>query len=545
MAIYGVDAYGKALYGAVRDVGYTVANLTAVQSDYGAIALSWDAAPLADWTTLTLVRSGYGFPVAVTDGTTLITFPVNGLRSDYTDRGLPPGYWYYTFFLATPFPAWSASLTYATGDRVSYSGQVWDCLVPYSVNVTPGSNGNVWSVSYETTLYRAAGSIACMSVRDYGYASTLLSLVPSPYQQLPGTSTDSADVNTDLNDFLSILGFGFAQIHTELDDLLEVDDVFTTRQDRLYELSQTLGLDGELASSARYQRLRTHRAAVINQEKGTVAGIVDTIHAATGLSATVATGINQVLTQDQSAFATPIPPPWNPAQPYKLGDEVLYLGARYMCTGTTITINSTNYVAQGVTGAPNALGTTTISGTVYIKETNAAGPTTTITIPFTVAATTSYAATILFGTGTDCGILSATLDGVTVQVAQQTLLRGGFSHSYANTYDLYTASSGTTTIGTKSTVLTAGAHTLVLSAAAKNSSATAYDLLFSSLSISGNPIVYPPGNPPTGASTSSAQWSASATYNDTTFYANTATGGMGTWSSVGVSTVLSTGYLGA
>lgn len=549
MATYGIDVYGKTLYGTTRDLDYHVTNLTAVQSDYGRITLSWDTPPLADWTTLTLVRSGYGYPVAVTDGVTLASFPVTALRGDFSDSGLPPGYWYYTFFLATPFPAWSASLTYATGDRVSFSGQVYSCLAPYSLNVTPGTNPAVWGTSFETTLYRAAGSVACMSVRDYGYTAVLDSLIPAPYKALPGTSTDVADANGDLAAFLAIVGFGFGQMHTELDDLLEVDDILTTRQDRLYELGLGLGLSPELASSARYQRLRTQRAALLNQETGTAQGIVDAVHAATGLSATVATGVNLMLTQDQSAFASPIPMPWDPAGAYKPGDQVLYLGVRYQCVGLDTVITPATYVAAGVTGAPNALATTTISATTYVKETAASASS--ITVPFTLAANGVYYLTFAAASGPDYGVVTVTVDGNPVLISHSSstgpIWSGGAIGSVpAASLDLYTASAAAYgAISTPQQSLGVGSHTMVISALTKNGSSTGFAIAFSSLTIFGNPAVYPPGTPPTGATGSALQWSTTALFFDTTTYFNPVTGSIGTWSPVGGPVVnLGTQYLG-
>lgn len=546
MAVYGAAQYGKALYGADRDVDYTVVNLAAVQSDYGRITLSWDAPPLSDWTSLTLVRSQYGFPVAVTDGVALALFPVAGTHTDYSDTDLPPGYWYYTLFLASPFPSWSAADTYATGDRVSYSGQVWDCVAPYALNVTPGTNPAVWVASYETTLYRAAGSIACLAVRDYAYGALLQSLIPSPYAVAPGTSTDTGAPNPDLASFLGVLGFGFAQVNTELDDLLEGYNVLTTRQDRLYALSAALGLSAELASSARYQRLRTLKAAYINQEKGTAQGVADTVFAATGLKASVVTGPNLMLTQDQSAFLSPVAPPWDPSEPYKIGDEVVYLGTRYACTGFTVTDTPSNYVANAVTGAPNTLGTVTIAGSTFVKETAVAPAS--VTVPFTAPANASYLVLIDGASGPDYGVLTATIDGAAVTMRQITSLGfGGFGGptSYSASLDLYSASAAAFNIGLAAVPLTPGSHTLVLSTATKNASSSGYGQAFASINITGSPALYPPGNPPTGAAGSAAQWSASAPNFDTVYYFNPVTGGQSTWTSVGSSCSLAVGYLGA
>jgi hypothetical protein len=548
VATYGVDVYGKALYGTDLDIDYTVANLAAVQSDYGRVTLSWDSPPLSDWTSLTLVRSQYGYPVAVTDGVILAVWPSTGTHTLYDDVDLPPGYWYYTLFLASPFTAWSAALTYVAGDRVGYGGSVWYCVAPITTNVTPGTNSAVWLATSETTLYRPAGSVSCLAVRDYGYGALLDSLVPSPYKILPGISTDTITVDSELTQFLDILGFGFAQANTELDDLLEVYDVTTTRQDRLYEISATLGLSSEIGASARFQRLRALKAAKINQERGTTAGIRDTIAAATGLAANVATGANLMLSQDQSAFLSPPAMAWNPAEPYQLGDQVVYLGARYTCTGFNLSITQANYVADSVVGSPNALATTSVTGTTVVKETSASAPAT-ITVPFTVLANGSYQAVITTASGPDYGIISATLDGAAVQVAHFATVHGGFGYHppavpYGPSIDMYYTSTliyGNVT--TFPTALSAGSHTFVFQCTAKNASASAYNLAFALVTISGSPVLYPPGNPPTGASTSAAQWTVTAASTDNTTYLNPVTGGMGTWTPLTTMT-LATGYLG-
>jgi hypothetical protein len=94
------------------------------------------------------------------------------------------------------------------------------------------------------------------------------------------------------------------------------------------------------------------------------------------------------------------------------------------------------------------------------------------------------------------------------------------------------------------TALAAGAHTLVLNTATKNASSSGYAIAFASVTVSGSPPLYPPGNPPVGAGGSSAQWSATAASSTTTTYANPVTAGQGTWCPVGVAAALSTGYLG-
>jgi len=212
-------------------------------------------------------------------------------------------------------------------------------------------------------------------------------------------------------------------------------------------------------------------------------------------------------------------------------------------------VDTTSYSGAGVTGAPNALATTTVTGSTVVKETSGSAGAS-ITIPFTLTAGGSYQAVIITASGPDYGILSAALDGVAVQIAHFATIHSGFGYHppavpYSASIDMYYSSSliyGAVT--TFPTALAAGTHSLVLQCTTKNASATGYDLAFTTLTISGSPVVYPPGTPPTGASGSAAQWSATLASDDNTTYANAATGGMGTWSALTPVTLV-TGYLGA
>ena len=546
MAIYGVDQYGKALYGADLGIDYTVTNLAAVQSDFGRITISWDSPRQNNWTQLTLVRSGYGFPVAITDGVQLASWPNTGARTSYSDVALPAGYWYYTVFATVPLTTWSPTLTYQNGDRVSYASANWICIASYSLNVTPGTDSTVWIASDETQLWHPAGSVACLAVADHGYGALLESLIPAPYKVTPGSSTDPGAANPDLIAFLGVLGFGFSQMQAELDDLLDAYDVLTTRQDRLAAISATLGLSQELASSVRFQRLRTLQAAHINQERGTARGITDSIFAATGLTSQIATAPNLMLSQDQAAFADPIPPPWNPSATYTIGQEVLYLGVRYQCTGFIYQVTPATYASQSVIGSPNALATTTIGSTTYVKESAAAAGS--VTVPFTIPANGTYYIYINAAIGPDYGVLSATIDGATAKLDHYSSVRplygGGGGGASSNSLDMYAATAAAYNIFLGPLTLAPGNHTLVLNTLTKNGASSGYSIAFSLISVQGNPAVFPPGNPPSGATLSSTQWSTTATATFTG-YANPVTGALGSWSPLTTTTlVFSVNYFG-
>lgn len=553
MAVYGNDLYDKGLYGTDLLVDYRVSNLEAQQLDYGRITVSWDAPRLNNWTELILVRSGYGFPVAPTDGTPLATIGNTGSHTSYDDIGLTAGYWYYTVFVSTPFPTWSAAVTYQIGDIVSYSSTTWVCVAASTFDITPGSNAAYWTASTQVQLWHPAGSVASLCVQDLGNGPRMDSLIPNVYKAQPGQVIDPDADNASLAAFTGILGFGFDMVGTELDDLDHPYDVVTARQDRLYEISQMLGVSAELASSARYQRLRTLHAAELNQQKGTVPGLIAAVHAASGLSCTVNSGPNMMLSQDQSAFVFPMAPAWDPDRGYQIGDTVTYQGVRYACAGFTYTVTPANYGSTTAAGGPNALGTATVGGVSVVKETSTTQPST-VTTTFTAPSAASYTISWIYGSMPDGGIVSILVDGVVQQftVAQANLpghgLRGGNPPRPAPTplssVDTYAATGIVAFVAATTLTLTAASHTVVLSSTTKNAASTGYSISAQSLTIAGSPIVFPPGTAPTGMSGSANQWATAPAWTDSTTYANPSTGGMGTWTAL-TTMPLSIQYLGA
>jgi hypothetical protein len=493
------------------------------------------------------VRSGYGFPVAPTDGVLLATWDTTGTPQSYTDLGLSPGYWYYTLFITADFASWTADTVYSSGDQVAYGGSVWMCLAPYALDVTPGSNDAVWIPDSEIVQYIPAGSISSLAVVDHGYGAMLYTQMPAAYKTAPASSTDTGPDNDDLQDFLNVLGFGFSTVATELDDLLAAYDVTTVRQDRLYAISQTLGLLDEMGSSARFQRLRTLNAAKINQQHGTQNGILDLISSATGLPTQIETGYNLLLGQDQSAFADPIPAPWSAAATYQASQQVSYQGVRYTCIGFSQTTNAASYGAQGVTATPNALSTPSLGGITQVKE--AAVAPASITIPFTVTEPGAYYAQVAVDAAADHGILTAAINGTAVTLAPlPTALPTGFGlappppSAFVDQLDLYAPSATALCTVQSSTVpLSAGSYTLVLSTTAKNPASSGYSIAFSQALITGALPVYAAGAPPPSAP---SQWSATATTSSSTLYANAATGAQGTWSVLAGAATLAIGYLG-
>lgn len=547
MATYGIDYYAKAYYGAPILIDYAVTNLAATQLAFGYIRVSWTAPVQNVWTQLALVRSRYGFPVSISDGDLLATYSSTDASAYYDDYGLTSGYWYYGVFAAVPLEAWSADLTYQVGDRVSYSAQNW-IAQQISTNQAPAADA-YWASSTETAIWQPAGAVATMSVSDHGYAALMDSYVPNAYQATPILSTDDQVVNDDLADFLSVLGWGFEIMNTENDDLYHLYDTSTTRFDRLLAISSMLGISIEAASSPRYQRLRTAQAAALNRSKGTQDGLAALIEATTGLRCTVTTGPNLMLRRDQSDFPWPLYPAWQTDESYKVGDQVTYQSARYVCIPWVYAAVNSNF-----TGTPNAATTGTVSSQAYNAEVSTTANAK-LSASITVPVTGTYSITFLTITGSDGGVVGLTVDGVS-----QTLAAITYRPNYqigpvgwtplppgdtSTTVDTYTSAAGLGTTYVVPIYLTAGTHTVTFTAATKNSSSSGYSVRIASLTLTAAWSQYPPNAtaPTNGASNAGLQWQAPAATAQPG-YTNEATGQVSTWSLVGASGSLIVNYLG-
>lgn len=547
MATYGIDYYDKSFYGAPVLIDYAVTNLAATQLDFGHVRISWTAPVQNVWTELSLVRSRYGFPVSISDGDLLATYSSTQASTSYDDYGLTSGYWYYGVFAAVPLEAWSAALTYQVGDRVAYESENW-IAQQISINQPPAV-GSYWASSNETSIWQPAGGVATMSVSDHGYAALMDSYVPNAYQATPILTTDDQVVNDDLTDFLAVLGWGFEIMNTENDDLFNLYDTSTTRFDRLLQISTMLGISIEAASSPRYQRLRTAEAAALGREKGTQAGLTALIEATTGLKCIVATGPNLMLKRDQSDFPWPLYPAWETDESYKVGDQVTYQGARYVCITWAYTAVTANF-----TGTPNTATTGTVSSQAYNAEVSTTANAT-LSASVTVPVTGTYEITFETITGSDGGVLGLTVDGVFQPLAPisyrgnyqvgptgWTPLPGGDT---TTTGDTYTSSAGLGTTYIIPLYLTAGAHAIKFTAATKNSSSSGYSIRIANLTVTAAWSQYPPNStaPVNGATSSGLQWTAPGGTAQPG-YTNEATGQVSTWSLVGATGTLIINYLG-
>ena len=77
MARYGLDYYSSlsfplSYYGSDNPLTFDASPVTAISSGYLQITIKW-AAPVGEWDTMKVMRSPYGYPVNITDGTNVYT----------------------------------------------------------------------------------------------------------------------------------------------------------------------------------------------------------------------------------------------------------------------------------------------------------------------------------------------------------------------------------------------------------------------------------------------------------------------------------------
>lgn len=546
MAIYGIDYYGRSFYGAAILVDYAVGNLTALQLGFGHVRIAWTAPAQNTWTGLALVRSEYGFPATVEDGQLLDTFSSTQASTTYDDIGLTPGYWYYGLFAAVPLAAWSAELTYQAGDRVSYSAQNWIALQIAPAGTTPAA-GAYWAVTEESAIWQPAGAIATLSVADHGYAGLMSGYIPPAYKAAPVLSTDNQASNDDLAAFVDVLAWGFELVGTEIDDLYHLYDTSTTRYDRLQLISQMVGVSVEGAASPRYQRLRTAKAAALGREKGTAAGLVDLIEAATGLACTVSTGANRMLNRDQSDFPYPLYPAWETDEAYTAGDLVTYQGSRYVCIPWSLTLPTGDYA-----GSPGSNASGTTSGLAWTGILSATGPTQ-LTGTFTVPLAGVYMIEFTVLESPNNAVVSVSVDGQSQSfvAASNLALYNATASSWTvppsgdllTTVDTYNAGSTTATYGFPVS-LPAGLNTIKFTGATKDVSSGGFNIQVSTTVSAVWDTYLPNATPPAnGATGSGAQWQAPPAAPQSV-YANAQTGQASTYTSSS-SIGLGVEYLGA
>lgn len=304
MATYGLTLYGSDVYGYDFPPDYRVDPFTADATNYNEITLSWTA-PAGDILAYRLIKNRYGYPVDQDDGEILIdslSYP----GSSFVDTDVISGeYHYYGFYVLLNF------------------------------------TGNFWVRS---------GWTACLAVKDYGYHLDFLHpnipgvftsqtgfadafIVETP-PSMPGQQGIVPTDNVDFHQYLSVISWGMNYLKTQYDTYLHVNDPWQVPLTNLYNLADEVGININPDISPYTLRKAIAFNAVINEQRGTVPGIVAEVSALTGWNIDLQVGQNFMLEVDQSEFLDPIDFAWNSSLSYAIGEKVTFGNFFYVCQAT-------------------------------------------------------------------------------------------------------------------------------------------------------------------------------------------------------------------
>lgn len=545
MAIYGQDLYGKSYYGVDSTISYSLGPVTAVQTGYGEITLRWVTPANSNWSALRLVRNTAGFPADQDDGDVILSVTAGQAQSVYTDSGLTGGrYYYYTWFLASAFPAYSATTTYQPGDTVSSGGSNWVCLAANTLNITPAA-GVTWAATNETALWNRGGQAMSLAVADYGYRDRLSQLLPTPYSTSQQEISSPPDGSGQLSRYLSVLAWGLDMARTALGEQEHLHRVATMPLDRMEHLAAELGVPPEASIAPRLRRYRVGNAAQLARRKGTLDSLRDVIYATTGYEADFTESPNRLLDADQAEFRYPLFPAWDPSVTYAPGDVVSYNGFLYSAVPSTVRIEAENTTVT-LNGAPSYTVAGNSSGVTYSNNqkvrvnSNAIGQG--ATLSFTIPTSGTYDLAIAMTRSYDYGEVEFAVDGTRIMSGRST-----FSFPPTPLPLIFDGYAPSPTAGTSvylgSFTFLSGTHTIKITVDDKNpQSGTSSNSQNNGYQFAADYLTYTPttaghitGITPSGTATSNAFWTY-YTAVPTHTLDNPLTAGVSTWEQVSFTT---------
>ncbi|MFI9271861.1 hypothetical protein ACIGXM_14240 [Kitasatospora sp. NPDC052896] len=379
MAIYGLDLYGKTLYGAPGQVVFDASPMLASQTGYGALQVTWStpqqafsgSTPLT-WSRLRLVRNSWGVPGAEDDGWICLDLSAGDgtttnppqLTNSFLDATVQPGHlYYYAVFVAATVAAYSATTVYQPGDLASSGGQTWECLGANTLGVTPGAGVAQWELTSITTpWYRCGSGVVGLAVANAQYTQTIYDLIPRPYKvAVVETTATSVPLNDDLYNFVSIFGFHFDVMKSENDALLRLNDILGCSDRQLALIAQQVGILDRLPGLPELRRAYVRDAMAIQRGSGSAATVAELVTDVSGWHADVSVGYNELGNIDTAAFSSTRALPWNAGVQYfsayvGVGDLVTYNGVLYEATNGTVQYSLYNMQSSvAITGSGTML----------------------------------------------------------------------------------------------------------------------------------------------------------------------------------------------
>jgi chitodextrinase len=542
MATYGLSLFSKDYYGPDVAVTYSVGSVSAVQTGYGEITLNWTMpSNNQNWSSLQVVRNTNGYPSDEKDGDIILQISPTTPQNSFTDSGLTGGKWYYyAWFVASSFPAYSGAITYQVGDTVSYGGSNWLCVTANTLGITPSVSATQWQVTNATALWNRAGQACSLAVSDYGYRNLLYSLLPAPYATSQQDIASPQDpTNSQLGRYLAVLAYALDMTRTELGEEQHLTRVSSMPIWRMEEVASQLGLDTEASITPRLRRYRVANAVQLARLKGTTTSLRDTIANITGYDSVIAPSTNLMLDPDQTESYSPRYPAWDPSVVYPPGSIVSYSGYLYQAQSSTVRVEAESCTIT-LSGAPQYIVQQSLPSASYsggrqvVVDSNAVGQS--ATFSFTVTTAGTYDVSVGMTRSYDYAQTKFTINGS--QVLGSSIFNGGAPVPFI--FDGYAPNpSPATGAYLGKWTLNAGANTITVTTNSKNAlSGTSRYSNNNGYQMGVDYLTYTPtgstsnlGATPSGSPTNNAFWIWLTNY-ATTALVNPLTGGISTWEQV-------------
>jgi hypothetical protein len=269
-APFGNAIFGETLFGVPPSVS-TYTSLTVLPPigaqgapspyAYTGLQVDWQPAPLGQFSGQVLVRSAYGIPTSIYDGTVLVgqlpQATPQSYTSQYLDTGLKSGQFYY-----------------------------------YALFVFSTALGQ-WVVS---------GTAQGLCLIDWGFGSTYQTWTPDWYLEQDATLATLAQPEGPLVRFFELIGFETDWIRSEIESLILLSNVDLISGALLPYLGANYGVEYEPVLGMTRSRVLVKNAVYLYKNKGTANGIAAAASAFSGYGAEVTIGKNLEIQLDDSAF---------------------------------------------------------------------------------------------------------------------------------------------------------------------------------------------------------------------------------------------------
>lgn len=259
-APFGNAIFGETLFGVPPIVSvYTTISITPI--GYSALEVNWT--PIKGSLGQVLVRSAYGTPTSITDGTVLLSESNLGAYSaQYVDSNLQAGrFYYYALFVLV--------LEQATPQIEEY------LLAAYAQGLV---------------------------LTDWNFSGTFQSWMPDWYLWADGNLATQAQPEGPLVRFLNLIGYEMDWIRSEIETLSTISSADFISGALLPDLGSTYGVTYEPELGMTRSRVLVKNAVALYKQKGTAEGIAAAASAFSGYGAEVTIGKNLEIQLDDSAF---------------------------------------------------------------------------------------------------------------------------------------------------------------------------------------------------------------------------------------------------